>query len=276
MPIMQTMKTMPTMHATTPLRFTLSVDDGHPLDMRMAELLARHAIPATFYVPGMNCEGAPVMHAADLRELDAQHEIASHTAEHRFLAPLSRAAAWRQIRDGKAALEDQLGHAVHGFCYPGGHYRREHVTLVRAAGFRYARSTQNLRTDAGWQPFELPTTLQFYPHSRSVLLRNFLSQRHWRLRHRALAVALAEDDWLARLYALLACACREGSVFHLWLHSADVDALGLWPALDDFLACVARRVPAAQRICNGALCDDSFCSSGRAPFACSPFHTIRK
>ncbi len=235
------------------MRFTLSVDDGHPLDMRLAERLAGHGIPATFYVPTTNCEGPPVMTASQLRRLAAQFELGSHTAEHRFLAQLGRAAAWRQVRDGKASLEDTLGWRVDGFCYPGGRYRREHVTLVRAAGFTYARTTQNLRTDAGKQPFEMPTTLQFYPHPRRVLIRNFVSQRYWQLRRPALAAALGERDWLGRLYALFSHACRQGAVFHLWLHTADVEALCLWQALDDFLACVARRVPPGQRLTNGEL-----------------------
>lgn len=235
------------------LRFTLSVDDGHPLDLRLAELLARHDLPATFYVPMANCEGPPVMSARQLRTLASRFEIGSHTAEHRFLAQLGRAAAWRQIRDGKAALEDALGRPVQGFCYPGGHYRREHVVLVRAAGFTYARTTQNLRTDPGTQAFEIPTTLQFYPHPRRVLLRNFLSQRNWQLRRPALTAALAEHDWLGRLYALFSHACRHGSVFHLWLHTADIEGLRLWQALDDFLACVARRVPRARCVSNGEL-----------------------
>ncbi len=234
------------------LRFTLSVDDGHPLDLRMAELLDRHELPATFYVPMANCEGLPVMTVPQLRTLASRFEIGSHTAEHRFLVQLSRPAAWRQVRDGKAALEDALGRPVHGFCYPGGHYRREHVSLVRAAGFTHARTTQNLRTDPG-PAFQMPTTLQFYPHPRSVLIRNFLSQRHWQLRRPALTTALAEHDWLGRLYALFSHASRHGSVFHLWLHTIDIDGLRLWQVLDDFLACVARRVPRAQRVTNGQL-----------------------
>ncbi len=234
------------------LRFTLSVDDGHPLDLKLADLLDRHDLPATFYVPMENCEGSPVMSAPQLRTLASRFEIGSHTAEHRFLAQLSRAAAWRQVRDGKAALEDVLGQPVRGFCYPGGRYRREHVALVRAAGFTHARTTQNLRTDCG-QAYEMPTTLQFYPHPRSVLFRNFLSQRHWQLRRPALATAMAEHDWLGRLYALLSHAGRQGSLFHLWLHTADIDRLRLWQVLDDFLACVARRVPRVRRVTNGQL-----------------------
>lgn len=235
------------------LRFTLSVDDGHPLDLKLADLVARHGLAATFYVPMANCEGAPVMSPSQLRMLASGFEIGSHTAEHRFLAQLGRAAAWRQVRDGKAALEDVLGRPVQGFCYPGGRYRREHVALVRAAGFTHARTTQNLRTDAGTQALEMPTTLQFYPHPRHVLIRNFLSQQQWQLRRAALLAALAEHDWLGRLYALFSHACRHGSVFHLWLHTADIDALWLWQALDEFLACVARRIAPAQRVSNGEL-----------------------
>lgn len=237
----------------TALRFTLSVDDGHPLDLQLADMLVRHGLKATFYVPMANCEGPPVMSATQLRMLATHFEIGSHTAEHRFLAHLSRAAAWRQIRDGKAALEDVLGRRVPGFCYPGGRYRREHVALVRAAGFSYARTTQNLRTDAGQQAMEMPTTLQFYPHPRRVLLRNFLSQRYWSLRRASLLAILGEQDWQGRLYALFSLACRQGSIFHLWLHTADIDTLKLWPALDAFLGCVARRVPRAQCLSNGDL-----------------------
>lgn len=182
MDMMGTVGTVGIIGGVGSMRFTLSVDDGHPLDLRLADKLARHGIPATFYVPTTNCEGPPVMSAPQLRTLAAQFELGSHTAEHRFLAQLGRAAAWRQVRDGKASLEDALGRRVDGFCYPGGRYRREHVALVRAAGFTHARTTQNLRTDAGRQAFEMPTTLQFYPHPRRVLVRNFVSQRQWRLR----------------------------------------------------------------------------------------------
>jgi peptidoglycan/xylan/chitin deacetylase (PgdA/CDA1 family) len=235
----------------TMTRFTLSVDDGHPLDLRMAELLDRHDLDATFYVPMSNCEGPPVMTAPQLRSLSSRFELGSHTAEHRFLTGLGRAAAWRQIRDGKAELEDVLGQRVNGFCYPGGHYRREHVALVRAAGFTHARTTQNLRTDAGTRPFELPTSVQFYPHPRRVLFRNFVSQAHWQRRRPALLAAWTAHDWLDRLYALFSHACRKRAVFHLWLHTADVDALQLWTVLDEFLGCVARRVPRAHRLTNG-------------------------
>jgi peptidoglycan/xylan/chitin deacetylase (PgdA/CDA1 family) len=59
--------------------FTLSIDDGHPLDLKIAELLKRYDIPATFYIPLHNSEGHPVLQTSALCELAKHFEIGSHT-----------------------------------------------------------------------------------------------------------------------------------------------------------------------------------------------------
>lgn len=246
-------------------RLTLSVDDGHPLDLRVADLLERHGLRATFYVPIVNAEGPPVMSAAQVRQLAQRFEIASHTWSHRFLATLDDEQAWAEIIDGKHALEHWLGAPVEGFCYPGGRYRRRHVAMVRDAGFAYARTTQNLRLDAGSRPFEMPTTLQFYPHPRDVLARNLLSQGDRITRLPGFMTAMAGDDWLQRAYRLLSLAAEHGSVFHLWLHALDIERLGLWTALDCFLARAAERVPQAARLTNGMLADEISCAPDSLP-----------
>ena len=231
----------------------MSVDDGHPLDMRMAELLAHHGLRATFYLPIENSEGLPVLEPAAMRALAQRFEIGSHTRSHRFLTTLDPAHAWRQISEGKQQLEDYIGEPVRGFCYPGGHYRRIHLLQARAAGFDYARTTQNLRFDIGSRAFEMPTSAQFYPHPEQVFLRNFVSQRDWLPRMAALRVALAEKDWLRRLHRLLDLAMARGGVFHLWCHSVDIERLQLWDALEGFLSRVASDFPEASRASNGEL-----------------------
>lgn len=230
--------------------FSLSVDDGHPLDMRLAELLHKRGIPASFHVPIHNIEGAPVLLPAEIRELATNFEIGSHTLDHRFLAKLDMHEALRQITEGKLALQDILGKSVQGFCYPGGKYRPIHCGMVRAAGFRYARTTQNLRLDAGRQPLELPTSIQFYPHTRRVLLRNFLSQSAWKERWPLCELVLQDGDWLDRLRHLLAYALREGGIFHLWCHTLDIERLNLWQILDDFLMEVSDWIPPERRVNN--------------------------
>jgi peptidoglycan/xylan/chitin deacetylase (PgdA/CDA1 family) len=225
--------------------FTCSLDDGHPSDMRAAAILAKHRLSATFYVPIANSEGDAVLTAADIRSLDRAFEIGSHTLDHRYLRPLAPDEARYQIVEGKRRLEDILGHDVPGFCYPGGKYRREHVGLVADAGFRYARTVANLHFDAGDQRFEIPTTLQFFPHDRNLYLRNFVKGGDWARRQDALKIAMRHEHWLDRLYALFDHSVEHGGVFHLWGHSRDIDQFGIWDEFDRFLAyaasCVARR-----------------------------------
>lgn len=234
-------------------RFTLSVDDGHPLDMRMATLLDKLGIQATFYLPIENSEGLPVLEPAAIRALAQRFEIGSHTRSHRFLTTLTAEDSWRQISEGKQLLEDCLGAQVRGFCYPGGYYRRIHLLQVRSIGFDYARTTQNLRMDRGSHPFKMPTSAQFYPHTSAVYLRNFVSQRNWLPRTAALRIALNEQDWLQRLHRLLDLAISNDAVFHLWCHCVDIERLQLWSVLDAFLRRIADEVTEGNRVCNGAL-----------------------
>lgn len=236
--------------------FTTSWDDGHPLDRKLADLLARHGIAGTFYCPLQNAEGLPVMDAADLRALDASggaFEIGSHTRDHAYASRLTTADWERQVVQGKQQLEDRLGHPVAGFCYPGGQCPPGAGRLVAAAGFAYARTTVNLRNDCGNDPYSVPTSLQCYPHRRTVLLRNYVRHGAWRRRAPLAAACLASAGLETRLHRALAACLQSGGVFHLWGHSWEIEALALWPVLDRFLATVAARVPAAARLTNAGV-----------------------
>lgn len=233
--------------------FTCSIDDGHPSDTRMAALLAKHGLRATFYIPLKNREGPPVMSAEQIREVGQAFEIGSHTLDHCYLNSVDASEAKLQIDCGKAALEYIIGRPVAGFCYPGGKFNRHHLELVRGAGFLYARTTANLYVERGKHPFEVPTTIQFYPHPRSVYLRNFLQFGNWRKRSEAMKLAWRADHWIDRIYLLFDHACAQEGVFHLWAHSQEIDRLELWSDLDDFFAHVARNIPSPQRLDNLAL-----------------------
>lgn len=241
------------MKTATPVVFTCSFDDGHPADLRTAGLLDKYGLQATFYIPVRNREGFPVLPPSRIRELGERFEIGSHTYDHCFLAQAGANESHFQITEGKRRLEDMLGKEVTGFCYPGGKYRQRDADMVRSAGFRYARTTMNLCFDSGDQPFEMPTTCQFYPHQRSVYLRNFARQRKWNRRHEALRLALSHKDWVTRLHALFDHACEHGGTFHLWGHSRDIQELDAWDALDGLLARVAREVAPANRLNNRQL-----------------------
>ena len=86
---------------------TISVDDGHPTDLRSVDLLHKYGLKATFYVPGANGERT-VMKACEIREIDRQFEVGSHTLNHLRLTRLPVQTAWREICDGKKFSEDTV------------------------------------------------------------------------------------------------------------------------------------------------------------------------
>ncbi|HYD97609.1 MAG TPA: polysaccharide deacetylase family protein [Noviherbaspirillum sp.] len=242
--------------------FTCSIDDGHPADMKTAELLHKHGLNGTFFIPIRNCEGDAVMSDAQIRELGSRFEIGSHTYDHRYLKKVDIWQAYHQIADGKKQLEDLLGVPVNGFCYPGGRYTRRDVELVRACGFSYARTTMNLCFDSGNTPFEMPTTLQFYPHDRAVYLRNFAGSGKWHKRIDGLCLAVGHDNWIERLYAMFDHACRNDRTFHLWWHSKQIEELNAWHDIDAFFRHVASKIAVVDRLSNEQLAARTLLGNG--------------
>jgi len=227
--------------------FTTSWDDGHPLDLKAAELLAKHGCGGTFYVPSAV---APSLSTRELRILAQGFEIGAHTLDHRRLPELSEAEKRRQVVQGKRQLEDRLGAAVQGFAYPGGKHDAASRVIVREAGFAYARTVESFALSPRRDPFLMPTTLQIYPHRASAYLKNFLKRGNWQRRLPALRLALAAPDPMSLLARLLDLVLEHGGLFHVWGHSLDIETLGLWSALDEFLSLVAERVPRQNRIDN--------------------------
>lgn len=233
--------------------FTCSFDDGHPSDMKTAEILQKNCMKGTFYIPLENWEDPSILTRQQIRELGARFEIGSHTYGHCYLNSATAEEARRQIVGGKKQLEEILGGRIAGFCYPGGKYAERDIGFVKEAGFTYARTTKNLCIDAGENPFEIPTTIQFYPHHRSVYLRNFIRAGEWSKRSDGLRLALRHEDWMTRIYALFDYACEQGGVFHLWGHSKQLEERNAWQQFDDFLAYVASRVAVRDRLSNEQL-----------------------
>ena len=54
------------------LTITTSWDDGHPMDLRVAELLTRSGLPGTFYVPPSNSR--PTLSTAEIRGLSQESD----------------------------------------------------------------------------------------------------------------------------------------------------------------------------------------------------------
>jgi peptidoglycan-N-acetylglucosamine deacetylase len=236
------------------LTVTTSWDDGHPLDLRLAELLERYGLPATFYVPLSNSR--PTLSPAEIRELSQRFEIGAHTVNHLRLQGLAESEARREIGDSKKRLEDILGKPCSIFCFPGGNYGRIHFRMLRDAGFGAARTVELLsfeppRTRDGIAV--IPTTMQAYPHHTAAYLRNaakrFSVEAVWNLIRGG-----STKPWHEFAGVLLKRAADCGGVFHLWGHSWEIEETGQWQALEQTLAAISQYRQCASFVTNLELC----------------------
>lgn len=233
-----------------PLIVTTSWDDGHPSDSRVAELLAKYGVAGTFYIPNRNSEGRPVLNNTEITRLADAFEVGSHGADHVVLTRLSEREATRQVEENKAWLEHVTGRPMRGFCYVRGRYNRRLKAIVERAGFDYARTVENLCATTGDDPFEMPTTVQFFPHSNSVYLKNFLKGGPGATRTRLLWAALTSPNLEERTERMMNVCRRVGGYFHLWGHSWEVEERNLWVALENMLRKVAAESSAVRFVTN--------------------------
>jgi peptidoglycan/xylan/chitin deacetylase (PgdA/CDA1 family) len=160
---------------------TTSWDDGHPLDLRIAEMLHRHGLPGTFYIPKSIPSG--VMSDAQIRELSQSFEIGGHTLDHVFLPTVPDAQAQIQIVGCRKWVENVTGVRCDMFCPPAGKFTRTHAEMIRRAGFLGLRSVELLST----RPprfidglMHVPTTLQAFPHPRYIYVKNAIKRQSWK------------------------------------------------------------------------------------------------
>jgi peptidoglycan/xylan/chitin deacetylase (PgdA/CDA1 family) len=220
----------------------------------LAEELSSRQIPATFYVPITGEAGKPVLTMLELRGLPRQgFEIGAHTLTHQILPELHDGELEREIRVSKHMLEQWLGCRVQMFCYPRGRYNNKVIKQVKASGFDGARTTRMLSHAARFSPFEMPTSLQAYPHPHLGYLRH-LGKRHDLT---GIAHYLGKysrcKTWVEVGKRLFDDALLRGGVWHLYGHSWEIEELALWNQLQEMLDYVKGRPGVVYATNSGAL-----------------------
>jgi peptidoglycan/xylan/chitin deacetylase (PgdA/CDA1 family) len=218
---------------------TTSWDDGHPLDIRIADLLASYGLTGTFYVPKQ--ASWPLMSSVQIRDLSSRFEIGAHMLEHRMLDQLTDEQAREQLSGSRGWVEQVTGKPCRTLCFPGGRYRHEQLTLVREAGYLSARTTELLSTEFPRRVEGLAlisTTVQAYPHSPLAYLKNALKRRSLGNLVRTGAL-FYRRTWLRLAGKLLERTLSRGGVFHLWGHSWEIEQERQWDRLEELLAVLA-------------------------------------
>jgi hypothetical protein len=231
---------------------TTSWDDGDRADLKIAELLRCHAVSGTFYVPIRPCNARPALSPAELRWLSSEgFEIGAHGVSHKLLWGLPAEELLSEIAPCKPMLEDIVGCEVGMFCYPCGRYDSNVLRALKKVGYRGARTVRMLATRLEFSPFEMPTTIQAFPHGKSGYLKNLI-----RGKMKSLRICLSHrhelQNWLQLGKSLFDSVLEDGGVWHLYGHSWEIDQLGLWDSLQDLLAYVSRR-DGVKYVTNGEL-----------------------
>jgi len=216
---------------------TISFDDGHPLDLKAAELLNKYGLNATFYIPVRSIEDGHLT-KSDINFLASQFEIGSHTKTHAVLKGLNFAKAREEIYESKEFWEDLLSKPVSSFCYPKGKYDKQASDLVREAGYLGARTARWLSSDPGKNAYAYHPTMHLYPHRFHI---NLAHMTKW-MDVKSIA-RYVQKGFPEKVFALAQMSINllleKGGTLHFWGHSWELENCGLWSEVEDIFKMLA-------------------------------------
>src|SRR5260370_19669035 len=254
---------------------TTSWDDGHPLDLRAAELLTTHRISGTFYIPKI--AEKEKMTGLDIGQWSRAFEIGAHTLRHADLHGATEQQAWQEIAGSKSWLEDIIGQPCRMFCPPKGKYSRRTLEAVRRAGFSGLRSVELLSLDFPRRQagiMLLPTTIQAYPHGSLAFAKNAVKRMALKNLLRLMTHGRS-TDWPALVRSLLYESLRYGGVFHLWGHSWERQTTAQCHHLDEALRFMSEFTSQAPSLTNGQICQQASSRRAHVDETAPKVHAIR-
>ena len=228
--------------ANPPVVVTTSWDDDDRSGLKIAKLLRSKHLPGTFYVQSGRLKEGTHLTAPDLRGMAADgFEIGGHTVSHRLLTDLDLPDLVREVGECKQVLQDATGREVTSFCYPRGRFNAAVVREVKRAGYHGARSTLMLSSGKEFDRFEMPTTVQAYPHRRMNYVRNLVRLQAYPALLKSATDLLRFEGWLQLGKMMFDRVLRKGGIWHLYGHPWEIERLNLWSQLAEMLDYVANR-----------------------------------
>lgn len=205
-----------------------SWDDGHPLDLKLSELLLKYKVPATFYIPIKNREGRPTLKKDEIRKIAKSFEIGGHTYSHPVLTRLSPEEAELEIMRGKGELEQVIGRKVTSFCYPRGEYNNSIKDIVKRAGFKDARTARMYALRSNTDPFEVDPNFHFFHHPLPIYMGHLIKYRDPNS-FMSLLSTYSRDvtEMVIKTQALVEADC-----VHIWGHSWEIYEKDLYNDLE--------------------------------------------
>jgi peptidoglycan-N-acetylglucosamine deacetylase len=218
---------------------TTSWDDGHRLDMRLAEILDRYGVLGTFYIP-LSYRRCPVLAKEEIRALMAMGmEIGSHTLTHPNLTELKKIEVLHELVESRKMLEEIGGERIVSFCYPAGKFNRMVRSCVIEAGYKLARTTIGFRIDRAFDAFCMPVSFQFFPHRRIASIGHALKEGNLKGLRNWYRLWNMESELNRLLELIVKHILTNGGILHIWGHSWEIEKYHLWGVLEEALKRVA-------------------------------------
>lgn len=199
-----------------------SFDDGAKLDLRLAELLDKYNLQATFYIPGMwesygTVKGWEPLSYEDVKYLSEHFTIGAHGLTHALLTKIPISVAEYEIYQSKILLEDLFDLDITSFCYPRG-YASGPIKDVTRRYYDSARSTLVGSIDEAEDPLWEHTTVHVCCQRDEYMGKN----------------------WLDFAYDMLKKAqTRKNAVYHVWGHSHEIERNQGWKGVEELFSVLA-------------------------------------
>lgn len=224
------------------LYFTTSWDDGSWLDLKIADLLSRHDVKGTFYVPqkfdgngGKFSAYGRRLTEEEILQLASRHEIGGHSLTHRSLPWLNLTELQDEVIGSREFIEQITGSPVKMFCFPNGKFDDQVIKVVSQTGFIGARTTRKPVTQRLENSFlvDVTTVCQPFPFRKKNP-----KQYDWRrlfdptFAYGSIRLSLS---WLSLAKKLFRRAYQNGNYFHLYGHAWEIEKYDMWRDLEAFL-----------------------------------------
>src|SRR5215831_4014290 len=221
---------------------TTSWDDGDIRDLRIADLLLKHGMRGSFYVPLKAFRGQPSLSHDHMRQMTSCGlEIGAHGVDHEIMSEIPEDVTMQVVTTSKQVLEQALGAEVPMFCYPRGRFASYTIPCLQKAGYRGARTTRMLSTSRQFDKFMMPTSSQVYPHPPVRYMRNLARAKSVSGMFDYVFRLHGEQDWVKIGKTLFDRVDADGGIWHLYGHSWEIDELGLWDGFEELLKYVSGR-----------------------------------
>lgn len=217
---------------------TTSWDDGNPLDLKLAELLKKYDVPATFYIPVVY-EKRGCMNPQQVREISRSFDVGGHSYHHIRLNKIPFSEAEKEVVEGKKRLEEIVGREVSSFAYPYGNFNNDLIGIIKRADFIGARTIMLLSRRIS-KPFEMATMVNARNWWFTHYIYHSLAARDPNLFLFVLKNNLPFQSWDRIALSTLDFVVNNGGVWHLWGHSWEIEENGDWDRLEAVLNAISR------------------------------------